>query len=89
MAASLGGRGGHSLVLALACWFVAYGAAAQTPTPPDAIEKLVVRLEQALAAGDRAALISLAVKDSETQGMFKPGDAADLDYRYVVMPMKF
>ena len=33
--------------------------------------------------------ISLAVKDSETQGMFKPGDAADLDYRYVVMPMKF
>ncbi len=69
MAASLGGRGGHRLVLALACWFVASGAAAQTPTPPDAIEKLVVRLEQALAAGDRAALISLAVKDSDASSL--------------------
>ena len=39
--------------------------AAQTPTPPDAIEKLVVRLEQAMAAGDRAALIGLAVKDTD------------------------
>ena len=69
MAASLGGRGGHRLVLALACWFVAYGAAAQTPTPPDAIEKLVVRLEQALTASDRAALISLAVKDSDASSL--------------------
>jgi hypothetical protein len=54
---------GPRLVLALACMFVAHGAAAQTP--PDAIEKLVARLEQALAAGDRPALIGLAVKDTD------------------------
>jgi DNA polymerase III subunit beta len=33
--------------------------------------------------------ISLAIKDSETQGMLRPADPAELDYRYVVMPMKF
>lgn len=29
------------------------------------------------------------VRDSETQGLFSPADGADLEYRYVVMPMKF
>ena len=65
MAASSGGRSGRGLILALACLFVAHGATAQTPSPPDAIEKLVARLEQALASGDRAALIGLAIKDTD------------------------
>jgi DNA polymerase-3 subunit beta len=33
--------------------------------------------------------ISIAIKDSETQGLFRPVGGSDLDYRYVVMPMKF
>lgn len=33
--------------------------------------------------------ISIALKDSETQGLFRPIGGSDLDYRYVVMPMKF
>jgi DNA polymerase-3 subunit beta len=33
--------------------------------------------------------ISIALKDSETQGLLRPVGASDLDYRYVVMPMKF
>ena len=33
--------------------------------------------------------ISIAIKDSETQGLFRPIGPIDLDYRYVVMPMKF
>jgi hypothetical protein len=53
------------LVAAVACLILAHGAAAQTPSPPDAIEKLVARLEQALGAGDRAALIALAIKDTD------------------------
>jgi DNA polymerase III subunit beta len=33
--------------------------------------------------------VSIALKDSETQGLFRPIGGSDLDYRYVVMPMKF
>ena len=33
--------------------------------------------------------ISIALKDSETQGLLRPIGGSDLDYRYVVMPMKF
>ncbi len=33
--------------------------------------------------------ISIMVKDSETQGMLSPVGSQGLDYRYVVMPMKF
>lgn len=33
--------------------------------------------------------ISIAIKDSETQGLLKPIGSSDIDYRYVVMPMKF
>jgi DNA polymerase-3 subunit beta len=33
--------------------------------------------------------VSILVKDGETQGMLSPVAATDLDYRYVVMPMKF
>ena len=53
------------VLLSLACLSFALSAAAQPPSPPDAIEKLVVRLEQAMSAGDRAALLSLAVKDTD------------------------
>ncbi len=33
--------------------------------------------------------ISLAVKDIDTQGLFRPIGAPDMEYHYVVMPMKF
>jgi DNA polymerase-3 subunit beta len=33
--------------------------------------------------------ISISLKDSETQGLLRPVGPTDLDYRYVVMPMKF
>jgi len=34
--------------------------------------------------------VNLSLRDSETQGMFRPaGDSTDLQYTYVVMPMKF
>jgi DNA polymerase-3 subunit beta len=33
--------------------------------------------------------ISVSLKDSETQGLLRPVGPPDLDYRYVVMPMKF
>ena len=33
--------------------------------------------------------ISISLKDSETQGLFRPMGSSDMDYRYVVMPMKF
>ncbi len=33
--------------------------------------------------------VTLSVRDSETQGLLAPEGPADLDYRYVVMPMKF
>jgi len=33
--------------------------------------------------------ISIALKDSETQGLIRPIGGSDLDYKYVVMPMKF
>ena len=33
--------------------------------------------------------ISISLKDSETQGLLRPVTASDLDYKYVVMPMKF
>jgi DNA polymerase III subunit beta len=33
--------------------------------------------------------ISISLKDSETQGLLRPVTTSDLDYRYVVMPMKF
>jgi DNA polymerase-3 subunit beta len=39
------------------------------------------------ACGSDTARIS--VKDGETQGLFSPVAGGDIDYRYVVMPMKF
>jgi DNA polymerase III subunit beta len=33
--------------------------------------------------------ISISIKDSETQGLLRPIGSSEIDYRYVVMPMKF
>jgi DNA polymerase-3 subunit beta len=33
--------------------------------------------------------VSIMVKDAETQGLLSPVGSGELDYRYVVMPMKF
>ncbi len=57
------------LLLALACLSIAHTASGQPPSPPDAIEKLVARLEQALAGGDRAALLALTVRDTDASTM--------------------
>jgi DNA polymerase III subunit beta len=34
-------------------------------------------------------LVNLSLRDSETQGMFHPAGAVEIDYKYIVMPMKF
>ena len=57
------------LLAALACLSLATAVRAQQPTPPDAIEKLVARLEQALANADRPALLALAVKDADATSL--------------------
>jgi hypothetical protein len=57
---------GLRLFVALAFVAVAQAASAQAqPQPPDVIEKLVARLEQALATGDRAALMALTARDTD------------------------
>jgi len=33
--------------------------------------------------------VRISVKDGDTQGMFMPAGESEMDYRYVVMPMKF
>jgi hypothetical protein len=54
----------------LACLCLARVSSGQPPpTPPDAIEKLVARLEQALAAEDRAGLLSLTIKDTDASSL--------------------
>ena len=77
------------LLLALACLALApaysYGAGAQPPSPPDAIEKLVARLEQALAASDRAALLALTVKDTDASTVDEFADAAGANPTRVVI----
>jgi hypothetical protein len=77
------------LLLALACLALApaylYAAEAQPPSPPDAIEKLVARLEQALAASDRAALLALTVKDTDASTVDEFADAAGANPTRVVI----
>jgi DNA polymerase III subunit beta len=34
-------------------------------------------------------MVSISVKDGETQGLLRPVGSSDSDYRYVIMPMKF
>ena len=63
------------LVLALACLSVAASARAQ-PSPPDAIEKLVARLEQVLQSGDRNALLALTGKDTDASTLDEFVEAA-------------
>ena len=64
------------LLVALACLSLACPAGAQPLSPPDAIEKLVVRLEQALTSGDRAALLALTVKDTDASTLDEFAEAA-------------
>src|SRR5262245_844927 len=65
------------VLLALAYLSLAQVATAQPPpTPPDAIEKLVARLEQALAGGDRAGLLALTVKDTDASTVDEFAEAA-------------
>ena len=59
--------------------------AAQPPSPPDAIEKLVARLEQALAGGDRAALLALTVKDTDASTVDDFAEAAGANPTRVVI----
>ncbi|MBP1778508.1 MAG: polymerase beta subunit, partial [candidate division NC10 bacterium] len=33
--------------------------------------------------------VVLALRDGDTQGMLRPAQAADLEYSYIVMPMKY
>jgi hypothetical protein len=64
------------LLLALACLSFAQTAGGQPPSPPDAIEKLVARLEQALGSGDRTALLALTVRDTDASSLDDFADAA-------------
>jgi hypothetical protein len=57
------------LFLLLGCLLIADTASAQPAAPADAFEKLVVRLEQALSAGDRPALLALAVRDTDASSL--------------------
>jgi hypothetical protein len=61
---------GPRLWLSLACLLLApLAAAAQTQVNIEALERLVVRLEQALGAGDRKALLELAVRDRDAAAL--------------------
>ena len=73
------------LVLALACLSLAHAAHGQPLSPPDAIEKLVARLEQALAAGDRAALLALTVKDTDASTVDEFAESAGTSPTRVVI----
>jgi hypothetical protein len=67
---------GSRLLVALACLVLAVPASGQPTSPPDAIEKLVARLEQALTAGDRPALLALAVRDTDASTLDEFASAA-------------
>ncbi len=67
---------GPRLLLALACLLLVRPASAQPPSPPDEIEKLIVRLEQALGAADRSALLGLAVRDTDASSLDEFASAA-------------
>ena len=72
------------VLLTLACLSFAWPLAAQPPSPPDAIEKLVVRLEQAMTAGDRAAMLALAIKDTDASTLDEFAAAGDKPTRVVI-----
>ena len=73
------------LLLALACLSIAHTASGQPPSPPDAIEKLVARLEQALAGGDRTALLALTVRDTDASTLDDFAEAAGTNPTRVVI----
>jgi Peptidase family M1 domain len=64
------------LCLALACVLAARSAVGQPPTPPDAIEKLVARLEQAVSSGDRAAILAMIDPDGDSASIEAFADTA-------------
>jgi hypothetical protein len=64
------------LCLALACLLAPRLVAGQPPTPPDAIEKLVARLEQAIGSGDRAAILAMIDPDGDSASVEAFADAA-------------
>jgi hypothetical protein len=71
------------LLVALACLSIAVTAGAQSP--PDAIEKMVARLEQALLTGDRPALLALTVKDADASTLDEFAEAAGTSPNRVVI----
>ena len=77
----------HRLFALLACLAVATSAFGQTvaPKPPDAIERLVARLEQALAGGDRAALQSMTARDTDAASFDEFVSAAGTNATRVVV----
>ena len=74
------------LHLTLVCLLAAQSAAGQPqPTPPDAIEKLVARVEQALAGGDRDALLALTVRDTDAASVDEFAESAGTNPTRVVV----
>src|SRR5262245_38828808 len=73
------------LFLVLSCLALASSVGGQQLTPPDAIEKLVARLEQALAKSDRAALLALTVKDTDASTLDEFAEAAGANPTRVVI----
>ena len=79
---------GLRLFVALAFLVVAQTAGAQTQAPsqpPDVIEKLVARLEQALATSDRAALMALTARDTDAASFDEFAQAVGLNPTRVVV----
>ncbi len=73
------------LCLALACVLAARSAVGQPPTPPDAIEKLVARFEQAVASGDRTAILAMIDPDGDSASVEAFADtASDKPTRVVI-----
>jgi hypothetical protein len=75
------------LFAVLACVAVASSAAGQTAPakPPDAIEMLVARLEQALSSGDRPALLALTARDTDAASFEEFVSAAGTNATRVVV----
>jgi hypothetical protein len=57
------------LLFLLASLAIGHAAAAQVTAPADAIEKLLARLEQVIASGDRSALVAMASPDADTDAI--------------------
>ncbi len=78
---------GLRLFVALAFVAVAQAVAAQQPQPkpPDVIEKLVARIEQALQSGDRAAFMAMIARDTDAASFDEFAQAAGANPTRVVV----